>query len=406
MNKKVLLLGIMVLILLALAGCGPAETDTADQADSRTLSVIFYDWIPQYEEYIATIESTYEAAYPDIDLQIIDLPGYYDELDTTVADVYEVDEGFLRMLLDADRLQPLADSEVPDPDDYLPICKDVAYIDGSWWGVPHWTCTYFMFYNKNDTELAAVDTFSELEAVIGGADHPRGEGLLINLDGNYPQYYYQDTLMELYDTQEEYYGYADADNLSAEAVDILQRIAAMMDDGMGRDPLSSKIFDNLQRQFIYGNGRAYVYYSEALGYFNDVVDEAEGFGVEHLSIDDIAIKAFVQSEDGRISQPGFVDCFCLDKSLTGQKREDAINFIHWVTSTEEVLNQLAPTPETVRYLSPARLSVYDAPELLEIAPLYAQMKPVMEYGHYIAPPADWDWAPGLNEKLDALLPVR
>jgi len=31
------------------------------------------------------------------------------------------------------RLQPLALSEVPDPEDFFPICKDVAHIDGKWW---------------------------------------------------------------------------------------------------------------------------------------------------------------------------------------------------------------------------------------------------------------------------------
>ena len=55
-----------------------------------------------------------------------------------------------------------------------------------------------------------------------------------------------------------YYEFQDANNINEDAVDIMTRIVNMTDPGMGRDPLSNKIFDNLQRQFIYGNGRAYV----------------------------------------------------------------------------------------------------------------------------------------------------
>ncbi len=405
--KGLVLVIVIAMLLVLAAGCGSQETTSTDAADSpRTLSVIFFDWIPQYDEYAKTIETAYEALHPDIDLQIIDLPGYYDTLDTTTADVYELDEMGLYQLYTADRLQPLADEEVPDPDDYFPICKDVAYIDGTWWGVPHWTCTYFMYYNKNDTELAAAQTFSDLEEVIGGKDHPYGQGLLINMSGDYTQYYYQDALVDLYGNATDYFKYNTASNMSPEATDVMKRIVDMMDAGTGRDPLSNKIFDDLERQFIYGNGRAYVYYAEGLGYMNEIIKQAQNLGDTTLTLDDIAIKPFVESDDGDVSQPGFVDSFCLDKSLTGQKRADAMEFINWVTSTEEVVKQIAPTPDSIRYVSPARISVYEDPGLLEICPLYEQLKPVLALASYYRPAADWDWAPGLNDKLDSMLPVK
>ncbi len=93
-------------------------------------------------------------------------------------------------------------------------------------------------------------------------------------------------------------------------------------------------------------------------------------------------------------------------SLSGKKREDALKFITWVTSRKAVVKQIAPTPDFVRYLSPARLSIYTDPDLLSIAPLYKQMQPIMALARYFPPPADWDWAPGLEAKLEQILPTN
>ena len=61
-------------------------------------------------------------------------------------------------------------------------------------------------------------------------------------------------------------------------------------------------------------------------------------------------------------------------------------------------------PDFVRYLSPARLSIYVDPNLLKQAPLYEQLQPIMKLARYYDPPADWDWAPGLEGKLEEILP--
>ncbi len=185
----------------------------------------------------------------------------------------------------------------------------------------------------------------------------------------------------------------------------MSRVVDLMDPGMGRNPQNDKIFDNLMRQFIYGNGRAFVYYSEAIGYFYKIIKDAQGYG-DTTPVDDLAVQAFVQSDSGQACQPGYVDSFCLDRSLNGQKRADALKYIQWVTSRKAVVKQIAPTPDFVRYLSPARLSIYTDPELLKVAPLYEQMQPIMALARYFPPPADWDWAPELEPKLEQILPAN
>jgi len=414
MKKKLTFICAAALLLVLLfSSCttgpvAPQEVSAAAPVERRPLSVILYNWIPNLDEYFTTMETDFETLHPDIDLQIISLPGYYDGLDSTYADVYEVDESGLRMLLAEGRLQPLADNEVKDPEDFFPICKDVAHIDGQWWGVPHWTCTNFMFYHKDDEELARVQTFSELERVIGGKDRPRGQGLLIDMMGIYRTgELYKDTLMDLYPNDPEtIYSYMDADNVDPKAIAVLNRVIDLMDPGMGRNPQNDKIFDYLQRQFMYGNGRAFVYYSEAIGYFYKIIEDAAGYGDTTLSLDDLAVMPFVQSDAGEACQPGYVDSFCMDVSLSGQKRQDALEYITWVTDRKTVVKQIAPSADFVRYLSPARLSIYLDPELNRVAPLYQQMLPIMELARYFPPPEDWDWAPDLEPRLEEILPTN
>lgn len=64
--------------------------------DRRELSVILYNWIPNLEEYFNTMETDFETNNPEIDLVIISLPGYYDGLDKTEADVYTDNGGASR----------------------------------------------------------------------------------------------------------------------------------------------------------------------------------------------------------------------------------------------------------------------------------------------------------------------
>lgn len=386
-------------------------TTPTGTAARRPLSAVIYDWIPNLEEYMTTMERDFETAYPEIDLQVILLPDYYSDpsgLFTAKADVWELDEGYLREFIAQDKLQPLLDSEVPSSDDFLQIVKDVAVIDGTWWGIPHWTCTNFLFYNKNDTELADTKTFSELEKVIGGKDHPLGQGLLCDMLGSYrTEEMYKDTLMDLYpDDPVKFYSYVNKDNINQQAIDIEKRMVAMMDPGNGANPINDKITDDLMQKFVYGNGRAFVYYSEVLGYMANIIEQAQALYDTTISLDDIAIMPFVQSNSGKSASTGYTDSFCLDKLITDQKRADALTFIQFVTSTDENVRQVAPPTGPVRYLSPARMSVYEDANLLKTSPLYIQMLPVTQLGRYYPPPANWDWAPGLREKLEEILPTN
>ncbi|MCX5973990.1 MAG: hypothetical protein NTU59_04835 [Coprothermobacterota bacterium] len=389
-----------------------AEITTTPTVARRPLSTIVYNWIPNLDEYLTTMEKEFEAAYPEIDLTIMNLPDYYGDpygVLVNQADVYECDEVMLEAMKAADKLQPLAAGEVPNPDDFLQICKDVAVdASGTWWGIPHWTCTDFMFYNKNDTELAAVTTFSQLEQVIGGQDHTPGQGLLVNFMGYQTHNRYMDLLMDLYPTDPAtYWSYVDKDNVNMQVVDYMKRMIAMEDPGIGRNVLNDKISEYLMRQFLAGNGRAYVYYSEALGYMAELIDYAQNQWFDTtLNMDDIAIMPFIQADVPVSASTGYVDSMCLDKSLTGQKRADALTFSQWVCSTQANVHQVAPPDgSAVRYLSPARMSVYTDPGLLAVAPLYESMLPAMQRGRYFLPPANLD-LPGLTDKLNELLPFN
>jgi len=79
MKKRLLFLGISLTILFLLAGC--ATVPTAEQARQAAHAGRFGDPLqldPQPEEYFGSMESDFENLNPDIDLQIVSLPGYYD----------------------------------------------------------------------------------------------------------------------------------------------------------------------------------------------------------------------------------------------------------------------------------------------------------------------------------------
>jgi hypothetical protein len=254
--------------------------------------------------------------------------------------------------------------------------------------------------------MATVQTFSQLEKVIGGKNHARGSGLLLDMMGTYrTEEICKGTLMDLYPNEPaKFYSFVDKDNINQDAIAIEKRMIEMMDPGCGRNPQNDKIMDYLQRQFIYSDGRAYVYYSEGLGYMANIIQQTQALGDTTLSLDDIAVGVMVQSDSRKAAQPGYVDSFCLDKSISGQKRADAVAFIQFVTSTKEAVRQLAPPGGVVRYLSLACLSVYEDADLIKVAFLYPQLLPVMKLVRYFPPPADWDWAPGLEAKPEQILP--
>jgi thiamine pyridinylase len=172
---------------LLLAGCGARQaqpaTVTAAPAVAApvqkfVLRVSLFPWIPEKEAFASWIEQTFQKENPGIDLVIRpmdkastdagDLSYDYDLtakalMDAQSADhqdLVEVDTIILGKLVGAGAVQPVAIA----PGDYYDFARQAVTIEGKVYGVPHWSCGYFII--TTDDRVANASTGEQLKAAL------------------------------------------------------------------------------------------------------------------------------------------------------------------------------------------------------------------------------------------------
>ena len=374
-----IVLGVCV-VTLASASC--TTVPNAERHDRRPLKVVLYPFVPAKDALFSTIEQDFETRYPLIDVQYVDLSGnYYDSakpnaITNTEADVYEVDSVFLIDLIEGQRLQPLPSGLKPDSGVFLNVAEQGSQYEGVWYGVPHWVCTNFLFFTKDDP-LKDVKTFADLERLIG-TDHPRGKGLLIDIKGKSTiGELYLDALIDQYGSLDKARPFLSTANIHPGAEVALGRAVALCDPGYCRDADYHEALGFYARRFSRKDGRALAGYSERLFY---VIDERlnscrkDGVdGQECLARTDIDFIELPLADTA--SQPfAWVDTLTIGKACQDQCLADAATFIAFVTSKEQVKKALLPAWRTApRYLLPAHLALYNDDDVLVEAPLYRKM---------------------------------
>src|SRR5262249_40752223 len=91
---------------------------------------------------------------------------------------YELDSIVLADAVEQNRIQPLSNKLPIRPDDYLKNAQ-TANLNGTWYGIPHWVCGYFLFFKADDPQANALRNLrklSDLEGVVG-TNHSKGSGL-------------------------------------------------------------------------------------------------------------------------------------------------------------------------------------------------------------------------------------
>ncbi|HEU4405655.1 MAG TPA: hypothetical protein VFS43_10225 [Polyangiaceae bacterium] len=159
------------------------------------LRVSLYPWIPEPDAFVAWIESDFESKNPDIDLVVRPLVRSYDWEPGYVADLaYETDKAVVALtdeagddfqhLVEVDTLTlgALAQSGAIAPFhvggvSFLPAAKEAVRWDGRGFGVPHWTCGYFVI--SESPFIRNAGNVGELLAALEGAGTPR-----VNLAGD------------------------------------------------------------------------------------------------------------------------------------------------------------------------------------------------------------------------------
>lgn len=353
-----------------------------EHSQRRALKVILYPFVPAKNSLFYAIEQEFEKAHPLIDLQYVDLAGnYYDTnkanaITNTEADVYELDSVFLVDLVKGERLQPLPDRLKPANGQFVSVAEQASQYEGTWYGVPHWVCTNFLFFQKGDS-LQDAGSFADIERTIG-SHHDRGKGLLIDIKGKSTiGELYLDTLIDNFGSLEKSAPYLHKEKINQEAEATLGRAVSLCDRGYCRDDDYHDTPGFYARRFARNDGRALVGYSERLFYvlderLNSCRKDGEN---EQECIDPKGIDFIELPLSASGSQPfAWVDTFAIAKACRGQCLDDATAFIAFVTSKEQVKQSLLPAWHTApRYLLPAHVALYNDKDLLKEAPLYSRM---------------------------------
>ncbi|MGA8475002.1 MAG: hypothetical protein WB681_08045 [Candidatus Cybelea sp.] len=362
-----------------------APTTVPASTKPFTLKVVLYPFIPDFAGYTKALLSGF-ASQPEghgVTIDSIDLSGnYYDKdspkyVGTTTADVYELDSVFLHNFAQGDgvpRLQPLPAQLIEGDNPFLASAVSGAQIGTTWYGVPHWVCSNFLFYRKDDTQLAAARTTTDLLAIWPIQPTDTRSALLLDLKGK--------------STIGEFYLMADVDR-SNDVNDVYENIKAGLDKTLEPDLMvlrkycavgycrSKQIHNDdptyYARNFARRNARAYVYYSEGL---HDVLAESTlkcSPQENCLRDSDIAVNPLPLDEKGTTPMV-WVDSFAISSTCTGDCLSHAIDFIKYATAERTVLAALLGDSAGVpRYLMPARTSLYSNPSLLAEAHLYPQL---------------------------------
>ncbi len=347
----------------------------------RKLNVVLYPIIPAFTDYLYQIKAGCEDSPQgkNIQLEFQDLTsGYYDPtkrnfIESAHADVYEIDSVFLADFAGAPKVQELPAALVPKPGQFLANAQHAGQLNGQWYGVPHWVCGNLLFFQKDDAQLAAVHTPEDLQKAIG-TTRPEGSGLFIDLKGKSTLgEFYLMSLFDRYQSMAQVQGHLGT--YDAEIEKDLERIGQLCDPGFCRSQDYHEAVGFYGSQFARRRARALVGYSEVL---HDVLWEAQNApSVEEKCYTDADLSVTkLPLDDHGSSQMSWVDLLTIDKGCVGQCLSDAVAFINYVTSDKIQLQVLTGSPP--RYLLPASATLYSNPGLQKAAPLYKQIRPLIE----------------------------
>lgn len=371
-----LLIAILALVLPLFVGgqgrCAASAPQGPSPSDPFALRVSLFPWIPRSDAFARWIEEDFERAHPTIDLVVrpmdradvtdlsYDLPFTIASLLTEAHDdsfhVIEVDAMLLGDLVRARAIQPFAVART----DFLPFAAEAATVDGAAYGVPHWTCGYFVISPHQAVARAssATDLVSALSGLSTGKISLAGD-----IEGSWDSIMvYVDAYLDSYPTK------SPSEAVKSEGLD--QRVR----DGLGE---VARQCTHQGRQYCKdaylgaellatGDADALIGYSERL---NSIIGKNPA----------LAPKLFIASAPlGNGSRPTlFTDALVLSRNCTDACSQAATAFAAYYVSDrvfEVALMSLEDkTGATPRYLLPSTEGAFDTPSVAQ-DPLYRQLR--------------------------------
>ena len=395
-------------IIAALATClGTVfafQLPTADCQEApvpirRPLRVAFYPYVPDKAAMYWKVEQPFEAAFPRIDLQYVELGAdYYKQgvetnLRNGAVDVVELDTVLLSHLVSHKLIAELPKTLAPSKKDYLGYAVDASQMNGAYYGVPHWVCGNFLFFDRSDPEskrFQNCDTLLKLEQIIGKPTAP-SESLLIDLRGmsTLGEKYF-DAVLDTHKTPAKALRFTTIKTIEPAAVRALSRLFRLTPGGLCDSDFHHDYGQFYARQFSRHQARALIGYSERLHY---VIDEylhgiREGKPSRgNNQAQTVGIVSAALSDSGS-TMLSWVDIMAMRAGLTNIQTQDATSLIQFYTSLKTTKDLLIPEwGKAPRYLLPARTALYSNCDVLDAAPLYKRFHEIVQKATAITGPA-------------------
>ncbi|MCY4028848.1 MAG: extracellular solute-binding protein [Acidobacteria bacterium] len=334
-----------------------------------------YPWVPDAASLVEWIEADFESKNPDIDLvvrspeqsNVVDLAYDYDETAAALIGngpdsqhLVEVDTVILDRLIAAGAVQPF---QVGGSVSFLPAALEAVTWEGTVYGVPHWTCGYFVISRMQGVRQAG--TVAELLSALEAAG-TNAVDLVGDLDGSWNSIVvYLDAFRDTYPGESMLDALA-ADELESTVRDGLARVGHACTvagrnycGGEGDD-------DEYVEMFAQGDADALIGYSERL---HPILDEGGG-AQGNLYVASATL--------GQGDQPMlFTDALVLSQNCsTDRCRDAASEFAAYYVSDEvfEVVLMSLDVGESAvpRYLLPSTTSAFGFGKVGS-DPLYRQL---------------------------------
>jgi thiamine pyridinylase len=379
MNRRTELAIVISLSLLTDA-CGGARGPSEPAPPARTpLRVSLFPWIPAPESLFAWLEADFERAHPDIDLIVRDVkkshdwePEYVADLSyeyektaqalrdegADAQDLVEIDTMILGRLKAAGAIAPFEVAER----EYLPFARRAVALDGAIYGVPHWTCGYFVI--SEDPGIRQARDNASLLAMLAARQNDDID-VVGDLDGSWDAVMiYLDALHDTEPRRDLAAALAE-DTLAPAVAEALEAIGA----ACTRDGVNACGSDGVNT-FARGEADALIGYSERL---NPILGHAER-RVGELSI----ASAPLGGGDHPVL---FTDALVASPRCTDRCRDAARAFAAYYNSDEvfetALLARDVGSAAVPRYLLPATASAFEI-DAVAADRLYGQLRDEIE----------------------------
>ena len=192
--------------------------DKRSTSDPITLNVSLYKTLPHYDSFEKTVKECWNEKHPDVKLNFEDWDCYSRKIPEDL-EVFVLDSASLDSFAEKGCLLALSEEEIQDYNDLIPPFTEGCRVNGEIFAVPQLLCTDLLYTRVEDAELKNADSVNDL---FDAMDEP---GLLLDKTSSSTMY-----LQALVDCKQQYmdqYPPIEAETLSSEAVDSLEKIRKM-----------------------------------------------------------------------------------------------------------------------------------------------------------------------------------